>query len=236
MERAFQFGAVPFEVIAGSPFSRYGARVTFQHRSPAALAEAFGFEEHPWGAPSWVGVRVMSDGRVLKKAYHRLQANDGRYSLPAEWPRDLDPIMVSLDGEAVEVYLRKRNACGFEAFAEKCLAVLGPDCMPPRAAPHPAPHDSAFCVSLRRENGRVRALTLYADWRSLPRDSEIERLWGHGLDDEELAPYRLAVAGVRSLGFLPLGNWHAMLSWTVESNGEHHRAVSLTVPRPPASG
>ena len=31
--------------------------------------------------------------------------------------------------------------------------------------------------------------------------------------------YQLAVAGVRSLGFLPSGNWHAMLAWAAEANG-----------------
>jgi hypothetical protein len=230
MERACESGAVPFEVIAGAPFARYGVRVTFQHQSPAALARVFGFETHAWGAPDWVGVRVRPDGTLVKKAYHRLEVLDGRFTLPAGWPGDLYPIMASLDGDAVEVYLRKWNQCSFDAFAERCLAVLGPASPRPQAVPYPRPRDHAFCVSLRRERGRVAAVSLYADWRALPRDSEIEQSWSEGLGDEDRTRYRLAVAGVRSLGFLPLGNWHAMLAWTVEADGELHRAVSLTVP------
>lgn len=230
MERASEFGALPFEVIAGTPFARYGARVTFKHESPAMLAQAFGFEGHAWGPPNWVGVRVRSDGTLLKKAYHRVESLDARFAVPDEWPKDLYPVMASLDGDAVELYLRKRNACSFTGFAERCLSSLGADYPLPRTMPHPRPRDHAFCVSVRRESGRVSAVSLYADWRALPRDSEIERLWSQDLDEEERTPYQLAVAGTRSIGFLPSGNWHAMLAWTAEANGQRHRAVSLAVP------
>src|SRR5207245_2497147 len=128
-----------------------------------------------------------------------------------------------------EIYLRKRLACGFAEFATRCLAPLRLD--PPETAPAPRPREHSFCVSLRREGERVSAISLYADWRSLPRDPEVERIWSVGLDEADRMAYQLAVAGVRSLGFLPSGNWHAMLAWTAEANGERHRAVSLSVPR-----
>lgn len=229
LKRAFACGATPFEVIAGAPFAHYGARVTFEHRtSPETLAHEFALDRHPWGTPRWVGVRVKAGGELRAKAYHLVERVDERFELPPEWPRDLHPVMASLDGDAVEIYLRKQGACGFAAFATQCLAPLG--LAPPEAAPSPRPHEDSFCVSLRRERGCVSAISLYADWRALPGDAEIEGIWSGSLDVADRMPYQLAVAGVRSLGFLPTGNWHAMLAWTAEANGERHRAVSLSVP------
>jgi hypothetical protein len=233
--RASVCGAFPFEVIAGSPHSRYGARVTLQHPTweDGALGRAFGFANHPWGPPRWVGLRIGASGQLRTKAYHQLTRLDDRFPLPSDFPADLDPVMAALDGEATEVYLRKRLPCPFEQLARACLAGLGAE--PPLAEPLPRPRASGLCVSLRREAGRTSAVTLYADWRTLPRDQEIERVWSAGLGEADRLAYQLAVAGVRSTGFLPRGNWHAMLAWTVEADGTRHRAVSLTVPPPPRS-
>jgi hypothetical protein len=230
LQRASVCGATPFEVIAGAPFARYGARVTFEHPSPGTLAREFGLGDHPWGTPRWFGVRVAPGGRLRVKAYHRVERIDERFELPPSWPRDLYPVMASLDGDSVEIYLRKRDACEFVELAARCLAPLG--LPPPETAPAPRPHHDAMCVSLRRERGRLSAISLYADWRALPRDTEIERIWSAGLDEGDRIAYQLALAGVRSLGFLALQNWHSMLAWTAEATGERHRAVSLSVPRP----
>src|ERR1700682_1756281 len=112
LKRAFACGATPFEVIAGAPFERYGARVTFEHASPGPLAREFGLDGHPWAAPRWVGVRVAPGGELRVKAYHPVERLDARFELPSEWPGDLHPIMASLDGDAIEIYLRKLLVCG----------------------------------------------------------------------------------------------------------------------------
>jgi hypothetical protein len=240
MERAISIGAVPFEVVSGTPFSRYGARVTFREigASVGGLGRAFGFEQHPWGPPRWVGLRARSGGPLRAKAYHALGRLDERFELPREWPRDVYPIMASLDagaapdgGDVVELYLRKSGACSFRDWAAACLAPLGV-APPERFDPPPRPRACAFCVGLKRERGRISAITVYADWRALPHDDEVERVWRASLDGADREAYDLAIAGVRSTGFLPRKNWHAMLAWTFEANGEHHRAVSLTVPPP----
>ena len=228
LERACASGATPFEVIAGAPVARYGARVTLQHASRETLARAFALDAHPWGTPRWIGIRA-SPGRPLRvKPYHLVDRLDARFDLPADWPDDLYPLMASLDGGAVEIYLRKKHACGFRAFATRCFAPLA--VAPPAMEPTPRPLDDAFGVSLRREDGRITAVSVYANWRALPRDRDVERIWSASLEPQDRAAYELALAGVRSLGFLPSGNWHAMLAWTADAAGEHHRAVSLSAP------
>jgi len=220
-------------VIAGAPFARYGARVTLRHPSAdggAELARAFGFGAHPWGAPTWIGLRVRPGGELRAKAYHAIDRVDERFELPREWPIDLYPVMASLDGDAIEIYLRKRGACDFGEFAARCLEPLG--AAPPDARPRPRAREHSLCVSLRRERGQIAAVSLYADWRALPRDADVERVWSASLDERDRVAYQLALAGARSTGFLPTGNWHAMLAWTVESDGARHRAVSITVPAP----
>ena len=138
MKRAFACGATPFEVIAGAPFERYGARVTFEHASPGTLAREFGLDGHPWGAPRWVGVRVAPGGELRVKAYHPVERLDARFELPSEWPGDLHPIMASLDGDAIEIYLRKRLACSFAglvyeasngSYAQCTCELVKPSCL-----------------------------------------------------------------------------------------------------------
>jgi len=228
LKRAYSCGALPFEIIAGAPFERYGARVTFQHPSPEILARAFNLDRHPWGAPDWVGLRIAANGPLRVKPYHRVDQVDARFELPPAWPTDLYPVMAALDGEITELYLRKRQACDFAGFARCCLGPLRVE--PPATVPQPRPHDDSFCVSLRREGCRLCAISVFADWRALPRDPKIESAWSAGLNEADRLAYLLALAGARSLGFLPLGNWHAMLAWTVEADGARHRAVSLSVP------
>jgi hypothetical protein len=99
LERASACGATAFEVIAGAPFARYGARVTFEHSSPEILARAFGLDTHPWGIPRWIGVRAVPGGEIRVKAYHRVERIDERFVIPQGWPRDLYPIMASLHGD-----------------------------------------------------------------------------------------------------------------------------------------
>jgi hypothetical protein len=227
LERAGRCGARPFEVIAGAPFARYGARVTVEHPSEA-LAAAFDCLGHPWGAPRWLGIRAVPGRGVRVKPYHAVPRLDDRFAVPPEWSADLYPVAASLDGDAVEIYLRKRRACPFSAFASQCLAPFG--LVAPAVKPFPAPHDDAFAVGLRRERDRVTAVSLYADWRALPRDEEIAALWRADMEPADLITYELAVAAVRSLGFLQTGTWHAMLAWSVDIGGGWHRAVSLATP------
>jgi hypothetical protein len=227
LERGFACGGFVCEVTAGAPFSHYGARLTLRHDLPGALGRAFGFDDHPWGPPRLVGLRIRPGGQLRAKPYHAVDRLDERFELPAEWPRDLYPIWASLDGDVVELYLGKRDACEFGEFAARCLAPLG--AAPPETAPAPRARSNVFGVGVRRERGRLTAISVYAGWRSLPRDAEIERQWSAGLDEPDRRAYELTVAGVRSTGFLPTGNWHDLLWWTTEADGRRHRAVSLKI-------
>src|SRR6266542_1740758 len=73
VKTAIRGNGVPFEVIAGAPISRYGARLTFGATGNRwDLARALGLAGHPWGAPTFVGIRVLADGTLHAKPYHRL--------------------------------------------------------------------------------------------------------------------------------------------------------------------
>ncbi len=226
LERAWAAGARPFEVIAGAPRARYGARITFDG-AVAAMAETYGLGAHPWGVPAWVGVRVRDDGETRAKAYHKnFDAN--AFPLWRELPGELYPVMASLDGDAREIYLRARAELPWSRFAAACLATVG--AAPIEFAPRPRPAAHGFCVSLRFSRDTLSAVSLFADWRTLPAEREIERIWAAQLAPEDARAYELALAAVRSAGRLPSGAWHAMLAWSFEAGGEQHRAVSLSVP------
>ena len=98
------FRVVPFEVIAGTPRERYGARMTFRATGPnAELAAAFGLQNHPWGDPDWVGFRFGRGGARKVKAYHRLK-DVSRFRLPSGLPAPLYPVMAALHEDFTEVY------------------------------------------------------------------------------------------------------------------------------------
>jgi hypothetical protein len=136
--------------------------------------------------------------------------------------------MAALDGTAVELYLRLAQARSWTSFVSACTAPFGG--AGHRFSPHPRPAGRAFCLSLRRDQRGLSAVTVYADDRALPDDQEIRRAWTEGMDQAERTAYELALAGVRSLGPRPRRGWHAMLGWTVERDGSRHRAASLRVP------
>jgi hypothetical protein len=233
---------IAFEVVAGTPAARYGPRITVRPAGDRlALAGAVGLASHPWGPPDWVGLRVGVDGKVAAKAYHRLRRSDpagsspggfavpgGRFPVPAGLPGGLYPVMAALDGTAVELYLRMAPAGPWTAFVSACTAALGGPGGP--CSPHPRPAGRAFCLSLRRDERGLSAVTVYADHRALPGDREIGRAWTEGMDQAERTAYELALAGVRSLGPRPRDGWHAALGWTLERDRGWHRAASLRVP------
>jgi hypothetical protein len=228
IQRATASGAVPFEVIAGTPHTRYGARLTFRPvDDPRPLAAAFGLEDHPWGLPAWVGVRVYADGTVRAKAYHRLERLDGRFELPVSLPPGLHPVMASLYEGAIELYLFQRLASTWSAFVTACTALVNA----PAATfmPYPSPAESGYGLTLCWHGRQVTAMTLLADERCLPDDAAVRRAWSQGMDDVERSAYESALAGVRSLGRRGRHAWHALLGWTF-GQGSWHRAASLRVP------
>lgn len=242
MERAFAAGALPFEVISGTPARRYGARITLTlGAQPARVAAAFGLEQHPLGIPTWIGLRVRDGGSVRVKAYHRMgpsQLDESwRQRLPAGLPEGLVPVMAALDGDARELYLRLQPACPWRSFAAVCTDLLGVEHEAFPFAPEPRPEEGAFGVSLRWQQEPLAAVTLYADFRALPDDAGVRESWVPGLDPEDRRAYELALGGVRSLGAAGLRPWHTMLAWTLDVGGDRnhrghwHRAASLRVPR-----
>jgi hypothetical protein len=228
IELALAVGGRPFEVIAGAPAARYGARITFRPSGdPCQLAAAFGLERHPWGVPSWIGVRVLAAG-VRRKAYHKLNRLDDRFALPTNLPDDFYPVMASLDGDATEVYLRARSPRPWDSFAAICTAPLGGSKV--SFAPRPRPAAHAFCLSFRWCNELLTAVSLYADYHALPDEQTTRAAWIAGMTESDAYAYEMALIGVRSLGQLRRGASHAMLAWTLEDNGDWHRAVSLRMP------
>jgi hypothetical protein len=136
--------------------------------------------------------------------------------------------MASLDGEAAEVYLRSSSTRSWESFMAAALASFGGGDF--RFAPRPRAVAHAFGISFRWSHGRLSAATLYACSRALPDEQSIHRQWIEGMDETEERAYEMALIGVRSVGRLRRGTWHAILAWTLEENGIWHRAVSLRVP------
>ena len=228
LKRACDLGAVPFEIIAGTPAARYGARVTFRlPASKAAFLSTFRLSRHPWGEPDWVGLRSTPGGGIAAKAYHAIDTIE---SLPFQQrlTEHLYPVMASLHQRGREDYLRFRGVCDWRPFAEACLAPLGGASI--TFAPVPSSKESAFCVSVRVREGILEAITVLADFRALPDDETIRHLWAQNMTKADAEAYELALAGVRSCGRRRLGGWHAMLSWTVERNGTWHKAASLRFP------
>lgn len=228
LKRLRDTGCTIFEAVVGAPLARYGPRVTLDAGSdPPAKAHRLGQGGHPWGPPVWYGLRIGPDGEVKIKPYHRVRRLDDRFTLPAGLPDGLVPQLASLDGDRTELYLRCRPALPWHEFAGACMALL--DARPPLCAPHPRRAESAHCVSLSWAGADLAAVTVYAQDRCLPDDRTIARQWVDGLDDVDRRTYEAAVAGVRAAGRPGHRGWHAMLSWTVQADGQAHRAVSLRI-------
>jgi hypothetical protein len=241
LSAALAAGGAPFEAVCGCPAGRYGARLTI---SPGvdrrAFARVLGIHEHPLGPPDWAGLRALPDGTLRTKPYHRLPRLDARawaegrfcaagrsLPVPEGLPEALRSVMVSVDGEDVELYLRLGAGRSWTSFVARSTAAFG-GCTYP-FSPHPRPVDQAFCLSLRWRDERLAAVTVYADDRALPADAEIPRLWEHGMGASDRSAYEAALAAVRSLASNRRG-WHALLGWTVEQDATWHRAASLRVP------
>jgi hypothetical protein len=231
IESALNAGGLPFEVIVGVPACRYGARVTLYPAADAArLALAFGLERHPWGVPSWIGIRVMPTGEAKVKPYHRLTRVDDRFLLPTELPADLYPVAAALDGATKEIYLRRRAPISWDHFVSAAVAPLGHRDFV--FQPYPRSALDGFGLSLRWTGDRLDAISLYAFSRALSDDQAIQRQWTQGMSEIDLRAYEMAVVGARSLGRLRRGKRHSILAWTLEQNGEFHRAVSLRIVPP----
>jgi hypothetical protein len=232
IENACRLGAVPFEVIAGTPKARYGARITFRLPSdPSLFVRGFGLEDHAWGSPDWVGFRSRNDGSLGMKAYHQSVKLDA-LSFQEKLRGRLDFVMASLDGDSTETYWRLRGACQWPDFAQTCLEGFQGSKPAFNFQPAPEPVPDTFCVSEKRAGGNVQSVSLFADYRALPDDTTISRLWTQDLPEHERKAYELALAALRSTGQRQRGTWHGMLSWTLECDGVWHKAASLLFPVP----
>ena len=230
IEKTCSLGAIPFEVIAGTPQEKYGARITF--RLPADNAEvlaACGLACHPWGRPDWIGLRINREGRLIAKAYHKL-AQISELPFADDFTKKFYPVMSSFHENAIETYLRFRERCEWTEFVCACTESLSPYL--PDFQPFPRPVAEAFCMSVRLRDGDIQAISVFADQRSLPDDDTIRQLWSRDMSSDEREAYELTLAGVRSCGPRRFGSWHAMLGWTLESDGVWHRAASLRFPTP----
>ena len=232
VERLRAAGGVPFEVIAGTPASRYGARMTFraaQGCDPAALAAAAGLASHPWGTPEWIGVRTGADGTTRCKGYHRRPPPIGSTTVHRGLPAGLDLVMAAADSEGIEVYAMEPGQIRWETFARRCLAGLGVALPEAGFSPRPLPSSRGFAVSARQVAGELTAITLYAFPPALPGDERVADAWTAAMSQDERADYLSAVAAVAALG-RAVGRLHAVLAWNFEPSGFSSRAASLRVP------
>jgi hypothetical protein len=229
LERAGILGAYPFEIIAGTPRARYGARITL--RLPAEKSRfliAFGLDHHPWGQPEWVGFRIKGEGQLVIKAYHRV-VQLGQLSFHEKLSGQLYPVMAALHEGSTETYLRYSGCCAWEEFVAMALARWPSEIPAFDFQPYPSPVPDSFCVSQRLRGDQLESVSLFADYRSLPDDETIRHLWSQDMTRAEREIYELTLAAVRSCGPRRLGTWHAMLSWTLERGG-WHKAASLLFP------
>jgi hypothetical protein len=227
MQRARALAAHPFEVIVGSPRARFGARITFELRraSAAHIAHELGLRQHEWGPPSWLGLRVTDDGVVEWKSYHAASAVRRDLSPPDAAPAPLVAVMAALHDGRFEVYYRLVMRMPWKEFAAGCAGLI--DAEAPLTSMPITPAVDAFCLSLSWKNERLHAVSIFADDRALPSDSEIMRVWRRELPVPERPVYDAALAGIRSAGRRPARGWHAMLAWTYGSDGSQSRAVSF---------
>ena len=143
-------GCTAFEAIVGTPWTRYGPRVTFAPPAgrDAEVARELGFADHPWGPPTWYGLRFRdggSSGRLGLKPYHRTARLPAGLRLPAGMPDGLVVDVSALSGNAVEVYFRRVVHGRWADFAVAAAALV--DAGPPSFAPAPRDVRGAHCVS-----------------------------------------------------------------------------------------
>jgi len=232
IEKACALGAVPFEVIAGTPKSRYGTRITLRLPSDKSqFMRDFGLDGHPWGLPEWVGLRTHGAGPLVVKAYHQ-KPPVAPISFEEKLRSRLDLVMASLHSSFTETYWRFRGDCLWPEFVRMCLDGFSAGKPYYDFLPTPDSVPASFCVSEKCEGGRVQSVSLFADYRALPDDATISQLWTQDMPEQERQAYELALAAVRSTGQRRLGTWHAMLCWTLESSGGWHKAASLLFPVP----
>ncbi len=228
LEKTCSLGATPFEVIAGTPQGVYGPRITFVlPRDHAKVLAGSGLSAHPWGPPQWIGLRIDSEGRLIAKAYHKLAKVDG-LPFAASFIEKLSPVMASLHDGGIETYFRLRGSSEWIPFVRACTEPLSAHL--PVFQPLPRSTTQSFCVSIKSRCDEIQAVSVFADYRSLPDDDTIRHLWSRDMSPEEQESYELILAGVRSCGPRRLGSWHAMLGWTFESSGALHKAASLRFP------
>lgn len=222
-------GGVPFEVIAGTPRDRYGARITWRAGDPTRaqqLAEAAGLADHPWGAPDWIGVRTTTDGTTHFKPYHRRPPPLGASTVHRGLPVGLEPLMAAQDGSALEVYALQPGQSRWEDFVARALAPLGgpsPDLV---FSPVPLPAARGFAVSAQHAVEVLQAVTVFAFPASLPSDEAVASAWTERMSTAELADHEAAVAAAHSLGRRQ-GRRYGLLAWTFRADGTVVRAASL---------
>jgi hypothetical protein len=225
-------GAVPFEIVAGSPSQAFGPRLTLTIREKNdQFLEALGLKQHAWGCPDWLGLRSTPERGVETKLYHRATAErmTAPVALPARLAVSASPVMAALWDGAHEVYWRIQDDLSWPQFAGLALAPLG--CSSVEAAPRPRPVAGAFCVSYEFRQGVLATVTLYASDRALPAENDLPALWASELPADDARQYQMALDAARSLGPRPLRGFHAMLGWKFTRDGLAGRAVSLRIPR-----
>jgi hypothetical protein len=225
VRRWLDSGGEFFETVVGTPRERYGPRLTLTVHGDAA-SHVLG--HHPWGPPTWLGLRVGPDGTIVTKAYHRMRALGDRFTLPAGVPRQVRPVMAAWHGDTKELYLRSTPVERWSVFAAQVAALV--DAEPPKCAPLPRPSAGSFALSLRWTAGELVAVTMFADDRSLPHDDDdIAVAWTDDMESTDRDAYLAAYAGVRAFASSPIRARHGMLGWTVGAGGQSHRAASLRV-------
>ncbi|MEM7152822.1 MAG: hypothetical protein AAF799_08265 [Myxococcota bacterium] len=226
--RALEVGAIPFEVVVGCPASVVLPRITFaapKHRRE--LARALGLDDHPWGPPDTIGVRLNVQGEVTVRGYHRMARIPEEVDVPADLRPHLRPLMAALWPEP-EVYGHWAGQPTWEALheaGERSLSLTLP-----RPEVRPVGHRGYLGISLRTEKSGGTSLTAYADHTALPPDDEIREGWSASLPATERDAFERALAAVRSLGPRQGGSWFDFLAWGVDSTHRSWRAVSLRTP------
>lgn len=223
-------GGVLCEVIAGTPDSRYGARLTFRaarDRDPAAVARAAGFGDHPWGVPDWIGVRTAADGTTRCKAYHRRPPPLGRALIHRGLPDTCVPVMAALDDDGIEIYALSLGDVSWRAFADRCVGPVGGRAPDPGMLLSPRPR--GFGVSVRHRDGERTRTTLFAMAKTLPSDERVTAAWTAAMTPTERDSFDLARAAVANLGRRP-GRAYQLLAWNYTTGRPDGRAASLNVP------
>ncbi|MEM7481960.1 MAG: hypothetical protein AAF481_12365 [Acidobacteriota bacterium] len=231
--RARRAGGRPFEVLVGAPNTAHGVRMTFESGvDSAALNAAFELQDHPWGLPTWIGLRWSATGGLQAKPYHRLPPvkSIDLPPVPAGAPVGLKPVMAARWKDRIELYARWRQAGPWSAFVAPCAALI--DAPPPAVTPRPRPAELGFWVSFGWRGGDLVAVTVGADSRCWGNDDAVSESWSGGLATPDLEAYQRHLAAVRALGPRPNGGWHGMLAWKLSPSGTEQRVVSLRLPAP----